>query len=197
MANSWASIAGAFTAFCFELTPHLRFGQTNELRVRVDNRNQADVPPLSGDFNMDGGLYRPVQLIVTDAVCVTPLDFASPGVYETLQSLDDQHASVEIKSLISNGGDGRAIAAGGDSDQGCGRGGGRPTDATRHPGGGPDRADHLGVWRSPSRISGTGGRIPIFIPSPSGSIGATTWWTRWSSRWGCARWRSPRSRDFC
>jgi beta-galactosidase len=94
---------GAFTAFCFELTSHLKFGQPNELRVRVDNSNQADVPPLSGDFNMDGGIYRPVKLIVTDEVCVTPLDFASPGVYETIKSLDDQHASVEIKSLISNG----------------------------------------------------------------------------------------------
>ena len=95
---------GAFTAFCFELTPLLRFGQMNELRVRVDNTTQADVPPLSGDFNMDGGLYRPVKLIITDAVCVTPLDFASPGIYETITSLDNQHAGVAIKSLISNGG---------------------------------------------------------------------------------------------
>jgi beta-galactosidase len=95
---------GAFTAFCFELTPQLHWGQTNELRVQVDNSNQADVPPLSGDFNMDGGLYRPVKLIVTDAVCITPLDFASPGVYETIKSLEEQHANVEIKSLISNGG---------------------------------------------------------------------------------------------
>jgi beta-galactosidase len=94
---------GAFTAFCFELTPHLKFGRPNELRLRVDNSNQPDVPPLSGDFNMDGGIYRPVKLIVTDEVCVTPLDFASPGVYEITKSLDNQHASVEIKSLISNG----------------------------------------------------------------------------------------------
>jgi len=94
---------GAFTAFCFELTPHLHFGQKNELRVRVDNSPVADIPPLSGDFNMDGGLYRPVALIVTDPVCVTPLDSASPGVYETIQSLDDQYARVEIKSLIANG----------------------------------------------------------------------------------------------
>ena len=94
---------GAFTAFCFELTSHLKFGQANELRVRVDNSNQPDVPPLSGDFNMDGGIYRPVKIIVTDEVCITPLDFASPGIYETIKSLDDQHASVEIKSLISNG----------------------------------------------------------------------------------------------
>ena len=94
---------GAFTAFCFELTSHLRFGQDNELRVRVDNSQPDDVPPLSGDFNMDGGIYRPVKLIITDPVCVTPLDFASPGVYETINALDDQHASVTVKSLIANG----------------------------------------------------------------------------------------------
>ena len=95
---------GAFTAFCFELTSQLRFGQANELRVRVDNANHADVPPLSGDFNMDGGIYRPVELIVTDPVCITPLDYASPGVYETIKSLTDQAADVEVKTLVANGG---------------------------------------------------------------------------------------------
>ena len=102
---------GGFTAFCLELTPQLHWGQTNELRVRVDNSPQADVPPLSGDFNMDGGLYRPVELIVTDPVCITPLDFASPGVYEALQALDDQHARVEIKTFLSNGGPAAASPA--------------------------------------------------------------------------------------
>jgi len=99
---------GGFTAFCYELTPHLHFGAANDLRVQVDNSHQEDVPPLSGDFNVDGGLYRPVQLIVTDAVCVTPLDFASPGVYLTTKSLDKENATVEVKSLISNGGDSSA-----------------------------------------------------------------------------------------
>jgi beta-galactosidase len=99
---------GGFTAFCYELTPHLHFGAANDLRVQVDNSHQEDVPPLSGDFNIDGGLYRPVQLIVTDAVCVTPLDFASPGVYLTTKSLDRENATVEVKSLISNGGDSSA-----------------------------------------------------------------------------------------
>jgi beta-galactosidase len=99
---------GGFTAFCYELTPHLRLGAANDLRVQVDNSHQEDVPPLSGDFNIDGGLYRPVKLIVTDAVCVTPLDFASPGVYLTTKSLDKDEATVEVKSLISNGGDSSA-----------------------------------------------------------------------------------------
>jgi len=96
---------GGFTAFCYELTSHLRFGAVNDLRVRVDNSPQEDVPPLSGDFNICGGLYRPAQLIVTDSVCITPLDFASPGVYLTTKSLTPEKATVEVKSLISNGAD--------------------------------------------------------------------------------------------
>jgi beta-galactosidase len=94
---------GAFTAFCFELTPHLRPGKANDLRVRVDNSPTQDVPPISGDFNMDGGIYRPVHLIVTDPLCISPTDYASPGIYETVKSVDDEHATVEIKSIISNG----------------------------------------------------------------------------------------------
>ncbi len=94
---------GAFTAFCYELTPYLRYGAANELRVQVDNSHQEDVPPLSGDFNMDGGLYRPVHLIVTDPVCISPLNMASPGVYLTAKSLDAGAAQVEVKTLVSNG----------------------------------------------------------------------------------------------
>ncbi|MGC3988843.1 MAG: hypothetical protein QM796_03995, partial [Chthoniobacteraceae bacterium] len=43
---------GGFTAFCYELTSHLKYGATNELRVQVDNSHQEDIPPLSGDFNV-------------------------------------------------------------------------------------------------------------------------------------------------
>ena len=96
---------GGFTAFCYELTPYLHFGGANDLRVQVDNSPQEDVPPLSGDFNIDGGLYRPVHLIVTDPVCITPLNFASPGIYLTTKFLDRDKATVEIKSLVSNGRD--------------------------------------------------------------------------------------------
>lgn len=96
---------GAFTAFCYELTPYVQMGSRNELRVEVDNTHRQDIPPLSGDFNINGGLYRPAQLIVTDKICVSPLDYASPGVYITTRKLDADasKATVEIRSLLSNG----------------------------------------------------------------------------------------------
>jgi beta-galactosidase len=94
---------GGFTAFCFELTDYLKFGNKNELRVQVDNSRREDVPPLFGDFNLYGGIYRPVDLIVTDEICVSPLDYASPGVYLTTKSLNDSQAVVEVRTLVSNG----------------------------------------------------------------------------------------------
>ncbi len=72
---------GAFTAFCVELTDYLEFGKENILRVDVDNRWRADVPPLSGGFAMMGGLYRGAELIVTDLLCISPLHYASDGIY--------------------------------------------------------------------------------------------------------------------
>ena len=93
---------GGFTAFCYELTPYLHFGAANELRVQVDNSHQEDIPPLSGDFNVDGGIYRPVHLIVTDQRCISPLNMASPGVYLTTKSLTGSAAQIEVKTLVSN-----------------------------------------------------------------------------------------------
>ncbi len=94
---------GAFTAFCYELTSFLQFGKDNELRVEVDNTHRQDIPPLSGDFNINGGLYRPAQLIVTDKVCISPLDYASSGVYITALNISPEQASVEVKTILSNG----------------------------------------------------------------------------------------------
>ena len=95
--------SGGFTAFCYELTDYLDYGKKNEIRVQVDNIRREDVPPQFGDFNLDGGLYRPVHLIVTDKVCISPLDYASSGIYLTTKSLTDTNAVVEVQSIISNG----------------------------------------------------------------------------------------------
>ena len=73
------------------------------MHVQVDNSSQKDVAPLSDDFNVDGGLYRPAHLLVTDPVCISPLDMASPGVYLTTRSLTDAAAQIEVGAMVSNG----------------------------------------------------------------------------------------------
>lgn len=94
---------GAFTAFCFELTDEIEWGKENELRVEVDNRWRADVPPISGGFGMFGGLYRPVKLIVTAPLCITPLHYASSGVYVDTRKLTSDTAEIDVRSVLQYG----------------------------------------------------------------------------------------------
>lgn len=94
---------GGYAAFCHELTPWLHFDGRDTLRVRVDNARAFDVAPLSGDFTLFGGIYRPVRLFATDTVCISPLHFASPGVFLTLRRLTGDTARVEAKTFVSSG----------------------------------------------------------------------------------------------
>lgn len=97
---------GGFAAFCFEITEQLPpAGERGSvaIAVRVDNSTQDDVAPLSGDFTIFGGLYRPVELVFTDTVCVSPLDNGSPGVCLSQVELTDERALVDARVLVSNG----------------------------------------------------------------------------------------------
>ena len=57
----------------------LWFEAASLVAVRVSNEQFPDVAPLSGGSGINGGLYRPVHLIATAAVCFTPTDHASSG----------------------------------------------------------------------------------------------------------------------
>ena len=94
---------GGFGAFCFEITTNLSATGTNLLAVRVDNTKFPDIAPLSGDFAVYGGLYRPVHLIVTGAEDVSPLDHGSPGVAWLQTSVNDTQAVLDVTAQISNG----------------------------------------------------------------------------------------------
>jgi beta-galactosidase len=93
---------GGFGAFCFEITTDLSASGTNLLAVRVDNSKFPDIAPLSGDFSIYGGLYRPVHLIVTGAENFTPLDHGSPGVAWLQTSVSQTQAVLDVTAQISN-----------------------------------------------------------------------------------------------
>jgi beta-galactosidase len=94
---------GGFAAFCFEITQALHSGDRNTLAVRVDN-TRGSISPLGGDFTIFGGLYRPVSLIVTGPVAITPLDYAGPGVYLKQTAVSDARAEVDVTTRVANGG---------------------------------------------------------------------------------------------
>lgn len=94
---------GGYGAFIFELTRHVHYGKDNELLVRVNNGEQLDVMPLVGDFNFYGGIYRNVSLLLTDSVCISPLDYASSGIYLRQTEVSERRASVQATVLLNNG----------------------------------------------------------------------------------------------
>ena len=61
-----------YTAFVLDLWPHLRFGAVNTLVVRADNSFDEAMLPRgrSSDWAHDGGIYRPVELLVTPKVFI-------------------------------------------------------------------------------------------------------------------------------
>jgi beta-galactosidase len=93
---------GGFGAFAFEITTNLAASGTNQLVVRVSNAPAADIAPLSGDFSVYGGLYRPVHLLVTGEQNFTPTDHGSPGVAWLQTSVSATQAVLDVTAQISD-----------------------------------------------------------------------------------------------
>lgn len=94
---------GGYSAFAFDLSKMLKYGQENEILVRVDNASRPDVIPVNHVlFGVYGGIYRPVWLIVTEKVNIAVTDHASPGVYITQKNVSPKSADVKVKVKLEN-----------------------------------------------------------------------------------------------
>jgi len=91
---------GGYTAFCLEITDYLVSGE-NELEVWASNAYRTDILPISGDFNVYGGIHRPCHLILTDRNCISPLFYASPGVLIHQNKISKQMAEITVESILS------------------------------------------------------------------------------------------------
>lgn len=93
---------GGYTRFCFDITPHLRYGQENLFAIYVNNVYNPNIPPLSADFTFFGGIYRDVYLLFMNPVHIATNDYASSGVYIRTPEVNNSAASVEITTLLTN-----------------------------------------------------------------------------------------------
>ena len=71
---------GGYTAFAFEITDKVSYGYNNALQVAVSNAYRSDVLPASTEENVYGGIYRDVELLVTDKTTISPLYYGTEGV---------------------------------------------------------------------------------------------------------------------
>ena len=93
---------GGYTRFCFDITPHLRYGQEKLFAMYVNNVYNPNIPPLSADFTFFGGIYRDVYLQFMNPVHIATNDYASSGVYIRTPEVNNSAASVEITTLLTN-----------------------------------------------------------------------------------------------
>lgn len=99
---------GGFSRFRLDSTAALKPGQANTLTVKVDNTkpalgsSTADVLPLTGDFFVYGGLYRPVRLVFTRKMHLDLMDYGSSGVYAKTASIGSAGAQLQVRARVRN-----------------------------------------------------------------------------------------------
>jgi beta-galactosidase len=82
----------AYSTFAYDLTPHLKFGGTNVIAVRVDRSATDDARWYTGS-----GIYRRAWLTVTEQIHI-----ARHGLYVTTPEVSAKSARVEIQTRIQN-----------------------------------------------------------------------------------------------
>lgn len=92
---------GGYSAFIVDITDKVRSDVPNLLMVHVNNQNNQ-IPPLSGDFTIFGGIYRDVWLISVEKQHICLTDYASPGVYVDLPSVSEEKAEVSVRGTLVN-----------------------------------------------------------------------------------------------
>lgn len=93
---------GGYTAFAFDITPFIRFGENNGIAVRVSNAANLPIPPLHADFTFYGGLPRGMEILRENKIHITNEDFGSHGVYIKQESVSDTEASVAVTTKVCN-----------------------------------------------------------------------------------------------
>jgi beta-galactosidase len=103
---------GGYLPFVVDFTNEAKAGETNQVIVKLDNRDN----PITGpkplkqlDFNMYGGLYRDVFLIIKNNVYISdPIFENTPdaGMFVTYPAVSKEKAIVRVQTHVKNTGDG-------------------------------------------------------------------------------------------
>ena len=81
-----------YVSFCYDITPHLKYGASNVIAVRVDHSKYADSRWYTGS-----GIYRDVWLVTAD-----PLHFDMWGVTYQTKQVNDKEAIIQVYADVKN-----------------------------------------------------------------------------------------------
>jgi len=99
---------GGYNSFSFDLTELIQWNGGNVLSVAVSNRrdDRHRIPPMTaGNFNLYGGIYRDVRLILTDPLHVPYQGNAGHdgGTFITTPTVNHETGIVRVRTFVQNG----------------------------------------------------------------------------------------------
>lgn len=89
-----------YSAFAYNLTGLLTYGSRNTFGLRVSNSANLGQMPLTGDFDVYGGIFRDVELIVVPGTHICIDQYATDGVYVTPVVTDDGSAEIHVDAKL-------------------------------------------------------------------------------------------------
>ncbi len=99
---------GGYTSFSLDLTPYIDRTGDNVLAVQVSNRRDdpfGTIPPATaGNFDVYGGIYRDVRLVLTDPLHVPFQGSAEHegGTFVTTPRITPENATVRVRTWVKN-----------------------------------------------------------------------------------------------
>jgi len=91
---------GGYTSFSLDVSKWIRFGEDNVIAVQVSNRrddNLGHVPPMTaGNFDVYGGIYRSVRLVLTNRIHIP---FQGSAESEGGSFIQTPHVSTESATV--------------------------------------------------------------------------------------------------
>lgn len=93
---------GGYTGFVFDISEALKTGAENEIKIEVDNSHNPDIPPLDADFNFYGGIYRDLELIVTNQLHFELENEAAGNLLIKTPEVTKENAEIKVEARVVN-----------------------------------------------------------------------------------------------
>ncbi len=98
---------GGYGSFDFDITSFIKQGEDNVLAVAVNNRQNDEfkIPPMSPvDFEVYGGVYRDVKIVLTDRLYIPMQGSAihEGGTFVTTPRISETEGVVRVRTWVKN-----------------------------------------------------------------------------------------------
>jgi hypothetical protein len=98
---------GGYGSFDFDITQYIKAEGDNVIAVAVNNRqkDQFKIPPMAaGNFNVYGGIYRDVTIVLKNNLHIPMQGSASHegGTFVTTPSVNEKEAIVRVQTWVKN-----------------------------------------------------------------------------------------------